>query len=73
MTDLEIEEKVKQINELLEKKDVTILDDYFHDVYQDKYTNEIFRVKSQRFFESQDDANTVLEETLSNLLAFNGS
>ena len=72
MTDLEIEEKVKQINELLEKKQVTILDDYFHDVYQDKYTNEIFRVKSQRFFDSQDDANHALEETLLKLLAFEG-
>lgn len=70
MTEEEIDNKVKQINDLLEQKDVTIIDDYFTDIYQDRYTNHIFRVKASRFFESQDDANNILEETLSKLISY---
>ena len=73
MTDLEIDEKIKQINDLLEANQITIIDDYFQDIYQDKYNNEIFRVKSQRCFESQEEAENVLEETLAKLLAFEAS
>ena len=45
------DEKVEKINELLELKEVTVQDDYFTDIFNDKNDNEIFRVMSARGFE----------------------
>lgn len=70
MSDKEIEEKVNRINELLEEKEITIQDDYFTDIYNDKNNNQIFRVTSSRCFESQEEAENALEETVSNLEKF---
>lgn len=70
MSDKEIEEKVNRINELLEEKEITIQDDYFTDIYNDKNNNQIFRVTSSRCFESQEEAENVLEETIANLEKF---
>lgn len=70
MSDKEIEEKVNRINELLEEKEITIQDDYFTDIYNDKNNNEIFRVTSSRCFESQEEAENVLKETIDNLEKF---
>lgn len=67
----EIEEKINQFNELMELKGVTILDDYFYNIFQDKNGNEIFRIKSQRFFKSQEESDSMLNETLSNLISYN--
>lgn len=70
MTDNEIEEKVNKINELLELKEVTIQDDYFTEIFNDKNNNEIFRVTHARCFESQEEANNVLEEVLAKLSSY---
>lgn len=73
MTDLEIDETINQLNELLETKEVTILDDYFQDIYLDKNRKEIFRIKSQRMFKSQEEANKILKKTLARIIAFEAS
>lgn len=70
MTDLEIEQKIAEVNEIIQLNGIEILDDYYQDIYRDKYAKEIFRTKSQRFFESQEDADNVLNETLSQLTTF---
>jgi len=70
MSDKEIEEKVNRINELLEEKEITIQDDYFTDIFNDKNNNQIFRVTSSRCFESQEEAENVLQETIDNLEKF---
>ena len=70
MSDKEIEVKVNRINELLEEKEITIQDDYFTDIFNDKNNNQIFRVTSSRCFESQEEAENILEETIANLEKF---
>ena len=42
------QEKLKLINEILEKTDISIQDDYFEDIFKDENNVEIFRVMSSR-------------------------
>ena len=70
MTTEEIEQKVSQINEIMERHDIEVMDDYFHDVFRDKYRKDIFSIKAQRFFDSETEAQEVLNETLSKLVEY---
>jgi uncharacterized protein (DUF2267 family) len=67
MTELEFNEKVDEIEQIMEETGIYSIDDYFTDMFKDKENNFLFRVKHQRFYESQEDANEVLMEVYSNL------
>jgi hypothetical protein len=67
MTELEFNEKVDEIEHIMVETGIYSIDDYFTDVFKDKEHNFLFRVKHQRFYESQEDANEVLMEVYSNL------
>ena len=59
------DEKVKQINELLLLKEVTIQDDYFTDIFIDKNNEIIFIVMSSRGFSKYPEKKKeVLDEIL---------
>lgn len=62
--------KINKINEIMEKHEISCLDDYFTDVFMTNKHEFIFRVTSQRFFESQEEANQILDETLNNLIEY---
>ena len=65
------EEKVERINELLELKEVTVQDDYFTDIFNDKNNNEIFRVMSARGFKKYPDKeDEVIDFILKELMSF---
>lgn len=61
---LQIETSVDKINRLLQDNEVTIMDDFYEDIFLDKNHKELFRIAHPRFFESQEDADKALEETL---------
>lgn len=64
-------EKIQKINHLLEKKEVTIQDDYSTDIFKDKDGNEIFSVMSSRgFLKHPEKEQEVLDEIISKLSAF---
>lgn len=79
MTTEELEElrdqKCERITELLEEKNVYILDDYAADVFYDENTqNEIFRVVSTRGLAIQPHLiDETLDEIISNLEAYQPS
>ena len=61
-------EKLKLINEILEKTDVSIQDDYFEDIFKDENNVEIFRVMSSRFLSKYPEReNDLLDEIIENL------
>lgn len=65
------DEKVEKINELLELKEVTIQDDYFTDIFNDKNNKEIFRVMSARGFEKHPEkVDEVIDFILKELTSF---
>ena len=62
------EGKLKLINEILEKTDVSIQDDYFEDIFKDENNVEIFRVMSSRFLSKYPEReNDLLDEIIENL------
>lgn len=64
----ETEQKINRINELLEEKNVTVMDDYFWDIFKNGDTNEeIFSVTSSRHFKTEEKSNSVLDEIINNL------
>ena len=66
-----IDEKVEKINELLELKEVTVQDDYFTDIFNDKNNKEIFRVMSPRGFEKHPEkVDEVIDFILQELTSF---
>ena len=66
-----IDEKVEKINELLELKEVTVQDDYFTDIFNDKNNKEIFRVMSSRGFEKHPEkVDEVIDFILQELTSF---
>ena len=67
LNSLSIDEKVEILNNLLKEKKLRILDDFYEEIFEDENNIEIFRVKSKRMFESQEDAVEVLNETIYNL------
>ena len=67
MTELEFNEKVDEIEHIIDKTGIYSIDDYFTDIFKDKEHNFLFRVKHQRFYESQEDANEALMEVYNNL------
>jgi len=73
MTETKFDEKVERINEIMEKNELCALDDYYTDMYMTKNHDFLFRVKHQRFYESQKEADEVLNEILNQLLKFDGS
>ena len=65
------DEKVEKINELLELKEVTVQDDYFTDIFNDKNNKEIFRVMSARGFEKYPEKeDEVIDFILKELTSF---
>ena len=66
-----IDEKVEKINEFLELKEVTVQDDYFTDIFNDKNNKEIFRVMSPRGFEKHPEkVDEVIDFILQELTSF---
>ena len=62
------QEKLKLINEILEKNDISIQDDYFEDIFKDENNVEIFRVMSSRFLSKYPEKeNELLDEIIKNL------
>ena len=62
------QEKLKLINEILEKNDISIQDDYFEDISKDENNVEIFRVMSSRFLSKYPEKeNELLDEIIKNL------
>ena len=62
------EGKLKLINEILEKTDVSIQDDYFEDIFKDENNVEIFRVISPRLLSKYPEReNDLLDEIIENL------
>ena len=62
------QEKLKLINEILEKTDVSIQDDYFEDIFKDENNVEIFRVMSSRLLSKYPERkNDLLDEIIENL------
>jgi hypothetical protein len=62
------QEKLKLINEILEKTDVSIQDDYFEDIFKDENNVEIFRVMSPRLLSKYPEReNDLLDEIILNL------
>ena len=62
------QEKLKLINEILEKTDVSIQDDYFEDIFKDENNVEIFRVMSSRLLSKYPEKeNELLDEIIENL------
>ena len=60
--------KLKLINEILEKTDVSIQDDYFEDIFKDENNVEIFRVMSSRLLSKYPErGNDLLDEIILNL------
>ena len=60
--------KLKLINEILEKNDISIQDDYFEDIFKDENNVEIFRVMSSRFLSKYPEKeNELLDEIIKNL------
>ena len=56
------------INEILEKTDVSIQDDYFEDIFKDENNVEIFRVMSSRLLSKYPEReNDLLDEIIENL------
>jgi hypothetical protein len=65
------EEKAEKINKLMKLKEVTVQDDYFIDIFNDKNNNEIFRVMSSRGFDKHPEKEEeVMNEILKKLNAF---
>ena len=62
------QEKLKLINEILEKTDVYIQDDYFEDIFKDENNVEIFRVMSSRLLSKYPEIeNSLLDEIIEKL------
>ena len=62
------QEKLKLINEILEKTDVSIQDDYFEDIFKDENNVEIFRVMSPRLLSKYPEReNDLLDEIIEKL------
>ena len=62
------QEKLKLINEILEKNDISIQDDYFEDIFKDENNVEIFRVMSSRLLSKYPEKeNELLDEIIKNL------
>ena len=62
------QEKLKLINEILEKTDVSIQDDYFEDIFKDENNVEIFRVISPRLLSKYPEReNSLLDEIIEKL------
>ena len=62
------QEKLKLINEILEKTDISIQDDYFEDIFKDENNVEIFRVMSSRLLSKYPEReNDLLDEIIENL------
>ena len=61
-----MEEKIEQINQLLEEKGIDVLDDYFLDFFQ-KDGKTLFTEKSSRLFKTDDEAIETLDEIIQNL------
>lgn len=62
------EGKLKLINEILEKTDISIQDDYFEDIFKDENNVEIFRVMSSRLLSKYPEReNDLLDEIIENL------
>lgn len=70
MTETEFDEKVNKIVDIMESTGIYSLDDYYTDVFRDKEHKFLFEVKHQRFYESQEDANRILQEVYDNLIKF---
>jgi len=65
------EEKAEKINKLMKLKEVTVQDDYFTDIFNDKNNNEIFRVMSSRGFEKHPEKeDEVMDKILKELNDF---
>ena len=62
------QEKLKLINEILEKTDISIQDDYFEDIFKDENNVEIFRVMSPRLLSKYPEReNDLLDEIIENI------
>lgn len=68
MSEEEFENKTRQIIQIMEENGIYTLDDYFTTMYMSKTHEYLFRVTSQRFYESQQEADDVLDEILTNLI-----
>lgn len=61
------QEKIQKINQLLEDKNVEVLDDYFTDVFSNADTNEfLFKVSSLRNA-TEKESEEILEEIINEL------
>lgn len=61
------QEKIQKINQLLEDKNVQVLDDYFTDVFSNADNNEfLFKVSSQRNA-TEKESEEILDEIINEL------
>ena len=64
-----MEELATKIGELLESKDVGILDDYYQNIFYkgDSISNELFRIKHPRFIKNDEENKKVANKIIKKL------
>lgn len=65
-----IEKLAQVINNLIESRDLTVIDDYYEYIYEDKNRIELFRSPHERVLEEENiETKTVMEEIIEKLMA----
>jgi hypothetical protein len=70
MTEEEYNKNIDKVNQIMQRHGIYAMDDYFTEVYKTKEHKWLFSVKHQRFFESQQEADDILQKVLNYLVKF---